>query len=239
MEKLIQGACKLGLELSARQVNQFEFYYQALIEWNKKFNLTSITDYQQVQVKHFLDSLTVLMALGDAQIKKSGLSILDMGTGAGFPGIPLRIILPQSKLVLLDSTAKKATFLRYAVQKLELDGVEVVTGRAEEIAHLPSRRQKFDLVVSRAVATLSALVELALPFCQVGGSFVAQKKGECHLEISRATKAVDTLGAKISQVKKIELEGLRDERYLVIIDKIYPTPEKYPRRTGVPMRRPI
>jgi len=239
MEKLIEGTRKLGLELNASMVEQFQLYYQVLIEWNKKFNLTAITDYQEVQIKHFLDSLTVTIALTKKELTKSGLSIMDIGTGAGFPGIPLKIMMPQSRLVLLEATTKKVTFLRYAAQRLELEGVEIVAGRAEEVAHLPLYRQQFDLVVSRAVASLSSLVELALPFCQIGGKFVAQKKGDSRQEIDRAIKAIDVLGGRLSQVRELEVEGLSDGRYLVIIDKIYITPEKYPRRAGVPVRRPI
>jgi 16S rRNA (guanine527-N7)-methyltransferase len=239
MEELIDGARQLGIELNTRQGKQFQLYYQELIEWNKKFNLTAITDYQEVQTKHFLDSISITLALTKEQMKNPNLSILDIGTGAGFPGIPLKILLTQSRLVLLDSKAKKATFLRYVTQKLGLGKVEIVIGRAEEVAHLPPLRQQFHLVVSRAVTSLPALVELALPFCQIGGRFVAQKKGDARAEINGASKAIDTLGGKLSQVKKVEMEGLSGERYLVIIDKIYPTPEKYPRRTGIPMRRPI
>ena len=239
MEKLIEGTRKLGIELNASMVEQFELYYQVLIEWNKKFNLTAITDYQEVQIKHFLDSLTVTIALTKQELTKTGLSIMDIGTGAGFPGIPLKIMLPQSRLVLLEATTKKVTFVRYVAQRLELENVEIVDGRAEEVAHLPLYRQQFDLVVSRAVASLSSLVELALPFCQTGGKFVAQKKGDCRQEIDRAIKAIDVLGGRLSRVKELEVEGLSDGRYLVIIDKIYTTPEKYPRRIGVPVRRPI
>ena len=239
MERLVVGARELGIEFNARQVKQFELYYQVLIEWNKNVNLTAITDYEEAQLKHFLDSITVSMALTKEELNSPSLSIIDIGTGAGFPGLPLKILLGQARLVLLDSTAKKAIFLHHITRELGLDNVEVVTGRAEEIAHLPSYRQRFDLVVSRAVASLPALVELALPFCQIGGRFVAQKKGEIESEISSAGKAIDILGGKLSQVKKIELKVLGDERYLLVIDKIYSTPEKYPRHTGIPVRRPI
>ena len=239
MEKLIEGARQLGMELNAKQVGQFELYYQKLIEWNKKVNLTAITDYQEAQVKHFLDSITVISALTGEEMNKANFNIIDVGTGAGFPGMPLKILLTKPRLVLIDSTAKKVAFLRCVTQELELDRVEIVYGRAEEIAHLPLYRQQFDLVVSRAVASLPALVELALPFCRIGGKFVAQKKGEVEQEINRASKAIEALGGKLDQARRIELEELSDERYLVIIDKIYPSPEKYPRRPGIPVRRPI
>lgn len=239
MQKLIDGARKLGINLNDKQITQFKLYYQELANWNKKLNLTTITDYQEVQIKHFLDSLTVTLALTKEELRQPGFSIIDIGTGAGFPGIPLNIFLPESRLVLLDSKAKKATFLRHIIDQLKLEHAEVVVGRAEEIAHQSLFRQNFTLVVSRAVASLPTLVELALPFCQIGGEFVAQKKGEIKQEVIQASKAIESLGGKLKQVKKIELEELSDERCLVIIDKIYPTPEKYPRRPGIPARRPI
>jgi len=239
MQKLIDGAQKLGINLNDKQITQFKLYYQELVGWNKKFNLTTITDYPEVQMKHFLDSLTVISALTEEELTQPGFSIIDIGTGAGFPGIPLKVFLSQSRLVLLDSKAKKATFLQHVIEQLELDDVEVVVGRAEEIAHRPLFRENFTLVVSRAVASLPTLVELALPFCQMGGKSVAQKKGQIEQELVQAGKAIDVLGGELNQVKKVELEELSDERFLVIIDKIYPTPEKYPRRPGIPVRRPI
>jgi 16S rRNA (guanine527-N7)-methyltransferase len=239
MKNLIAGAVKLGIKLNAGQVNQFELYYQELIEWNKKFNLTAITDYHEVQIKHFLDSLTVTLTLTREELEKPDFNVIDIGTGAGFPGVPLKILHTHTKLVLVESTAKKAAFLHHIIRKLELDNVEVVNSRAEEIAHSPLYREQFALVVSRALASLPTLVELALPFCRIGGEFVAQKKGEFDQEIIRANKAVAIMGGKLDQVKKVVLEEFRDERYLVIIDKIYPTPDKYPRRPGIPRRRPI
>lgn len=239
MKELIEGARQLGIDLNAGRVKQFELYYQKLIEWNEKINLTTIIGYQEAQVKHFLDSISVISALTEEEMNRADFSIIDIGTGAGFPGLPLKILLAEPRLVLVDSTAKKVAFLRCVTRELGLDNVEIVCGRAEEIAHLPLYRQRFDLALSRAVASLSVLAELALPFCRIGGKFVAQKKGEVEQEMKKAVKAIETLGGKLGQVKRIELEGLSDGRYLVIIDKIYPTPEKYPRRPGVPGRRPI
>ncbi len=239
MKELIEGAHQLGIDLNARRVKQFELYYQKLIEWNEKINLTTIVGYQEAQVKHFLDSISVISALTKEEMNRADFSIIDIGTGAGFPGLPLKILLAEPRLVLVDSTAKKVAFLRCVTRELGLDNVEIVCGRAEEIAHLPLYRQRFDLALSRAVASLPVLAELALPFCRIGGKFVAQKKGEVEQEMKKADKAIKTLGGKLGQVKRIELEQLSDERYLVIIDKIYPTPEKYPRRPGVPERRPI
>jgi len=239
MKELIEGARQLGIGLNARRVKQFELYYQKLIEWNEKINLTTIIGYQEAQVKHFLDSISVISALTKEEMNKADFSIIDIGTCAGFTGLPLKILLAEPRLGLVDSTAKKVAFLRCVTRELGFDNVEIVCGRAVEIAHLPLYRQRFDLALSRAVASLPVLAELALPFCRIGGKFVAQKKGEVEQEMKKADKAIETLGGKLGQVKRIELKGLSDERYLVIIDKIYPTPEKYPRRPGVPERRPI
>jgi 16S rRNA (guanine527-N7)-methyltransferase len=239
MKKLIEGAGKLGIEFNARQVKQFELYYQELIEWNKKINLTAITTYSSVQVKHFLDSLTITLALREEEVRRPDFNIIDIGTGAGFPGVPLKILFPEFRLVLVEPTTKKTAFLHHIIHKLELENVEVLNSRAEEAAHLPLYREQFALVLSRAVASLPTLVELTLPFCRVGGRFIAQKKGEIDREITKAKEAMAALGGKLDQVQKIEMDEFDDARYLVIIDKIHPTPGKYPRRPGVPKRRPI
>jgi len=239
MRKLIEGAGKLGIKLNTRQVKQFELYYQELIEWNKKINLTAITDYSSVQVKHFLDSLTITLALSEEEVASPDFKIVDIGTGAGFPGVPLRILFPEPRLVLLEPTTKKTAFLHHIIRKLELQNVEVLNNRAEEAAHLPAYREQFALVLSRAVALLPTLVELTLPFCRIGGRFIGQKKGEIDQEITGAKKAIAVLGGRLDQTKKIELDEFTDARYLVIIDKISSTPSEYPRRTGVPKRRPI
>jgi len=239
MEKFIEGAGKLGIELNARQVKQFELYYQELIEWNRKINLTAITDYSSVQVKHFLDSLTVTLALPEEEMERPDFNVVDIGTGAGFPGVPLKILLPQPRLVLIEPTTKKTAFLHHIIRKLELENVEVLNSRAEEAAHLSPYREQFALVLSRAVALLPTLVELTLPFCRIGGRFIAQKKGEIDQELNRAKKAIAALGGKLDRIKKIELDEFDDGRCLIIIDKISPTPSKYPRRPGLPRRRPI
>jgi 16S rRNA (guanine527-N7)-methyltransferase len=239
MRQLITGAGKLGIELDARQVEQFELYFQDLAEWNTRINLTAITDYHAVQVKHFLDSLTIALALSGQEVTEPDFSIVDVGTGAGFPGLPLKILFPQPRLVLLESTAKKVTFLQHIIRKLELENVEVVSSRAEEAARLPLYREQFALVLSRAVASLPTLVELILPFCRVSGRCIVQKKGEVEQEVNGAKQAISVLGGKLNQIRRIELEEFSDARYLVIIDKIRSTPDRYPRRAGLPKRRPI
>lgn len=237
--KLAQWIGALGLELSPRQAEQFELYYREILRWNERAGLTAITDHQEVQTKHFVDSATVALALTPEETIRPSTKIIDIGTGAGFPGLPLKILLRQPRLTLLDSTAKKAAFLRHVAEKLDLPDVEIINDRAERIAHLPQYREQFDVVVSRAVASLATLVELALPFCQPGGKFLAQKKGHLEQEITEAGRAIEVLGGRLSEVRKIELEVFPDIRYLVIVSKVSPTPEKYPRRPGVPGKRPI
>jgi 16S rRNA (guanine527-N7)-methyltransferase len=238
VEKLESGVQKLGLHLSPKQFEQFQVYYQELIDWNRRVNLTAITDYEEVQIKHFLDSLTVVLALKQPGGKES-FCLIDVGTGAGMPGIPLKIILPDVKLVLLEATAKKADFLHHVKHKLGLDDVDIIVGRAEDVARKAQYREKFELVLSRAVARLPTLVELTLPFCALGGSFIAQKKGDIDPEISQAARAISLLGGNLREVKRVDLAEFTDSRWLVVIDKVSPTPQQYPRRPGVPAKRPL
>ena len=238
MEKLESGSKKLGIELTTQQLEQFQVYYRELIDWNRLMNLTRITDYEEVQIKHFLDSLTVVLTL-KPPIDKADFRLIDVGTGAGIPGIPLKILLPDIKLVLLDATAKKANFLRHLKDKLGLKNVEIVVGRAEDIAHEAQYRENFGLVLSRAVARLPTLVELTLPFCAIGGSFIAQKKGAVDLEMSQATRAISLLGGSLREVKRVDLAEFTDARWLIVIDKVSPTPKQYPRRSGIPDKRPL
>jgi 16S rRNA (guanine527-N7)-methyltransferase len=237
MEKLIVGARKLGVELNSRQLEQFNIYYQELVHWNRWVNLTTIISYEEVQTKHFLDSLTITLAIKPPPGTR--LSLIDVGTGAGLPGIPLKILLPDIKLVLLEATAKKATFLHHVKHQLGLDNTEIVVGRAETVAHEAQYRENFEVSVSRAVAQLNSLVELTLPFCTIGGSFIAQKKGTIDREIGQATRAIEILGGNLREVKRVELEELTNDRYLLVIDKLSPTPQPYPRHPGMPAKRPI
>jgi 16S rRNA (guanine527-N7)-methyltransferase len=237
MEKLSSGAAALGLPLNPRQLEQFSHYYQELVSWNRRMNLTRITDYDEVQVKHFLDSLTVILAYPLAGGRD--FRLIDVGTGAGMPGLPVKILLPEIRLVLLESVAKKTAFLHHLTGRLKLSNVEIVAGRAETVAHRPEYREGFDLVLARAVAPLATLAELTLPFCAVGGVFIGQKKGAIELELSQAGQAIGLLGGRLREVRQIELAHFPEPRRLVVIDKVAPTPASYPRRAGLPAKRPL
>jgi len=238
MEKLITGAQKIGLQLSPRQLEQFHLYYQELIDWNQRMNLTAITGYDDVQIKHFLDSLTVTLALKPTAMTIET-RIIDVGTGAGLPGLPLKILFPEIKMVLLEATTKKTFFLHHLCAILKLDNVEILAGRSEKIAHLAQYRERFNIALARSVAPLSVLVELTLPFCAVGGSLIAQKKGDTTSEISQADRAIKLVGGKLQEVKAINLAEFTDERQLIVIDKVSPTPQQYPRHPGIPAKRPL
>ncbi|UCB44155.1 MAG: 16S rRNA (guanine(527)-N(7))-methyltransferase RsmG [Dehalococcoidales bacterium] len=238
MKILNSGASSLGLQLSPNQLEQFEVYYHELIDWNRRVNLTTITGYDEVQVNHFLDALTVAL-VWQPSAGSVAPRILDVGTGGGVPGVPLKITFPQIRLVLLEATAKKAAFLHHLRDRLKLKDVEIVVGRAEEVAHNAQYREEFDPVLSRAVAPLPALAELTLPFCAVGGSVVVHKKGDIEVELKKSSRAIDTCGGKLREVKAVDLSEFPDKRYLVVIDKVSATPEQYPRRPGIPKKRPI
>jgi 16S rRNA (guanine527-N7)-methyltransferase len=238
MNKLNSGALNLGIHLTHLQLQQFETYYRELVDWNERINLTAITDYEEVQIKHFLDSLTVIAVVTPEEWARP-LSVIDVGTGAGLPGIPLKIVLPHIRLALLEATAKKCKFLQHITDILGLKDMEIVNMRAEAGAHDARYRERFDLVLSRAVASLPVLVELALPYCAVGGLFIAPKKGGIGNEIEQSQKAIEVMGGHLKEVKPISLEELNDKRHLVVIDKARPTPSCYPRRPGMPFKMPI
>jgi 16S rRNA (guanine527-N7)-methyltransferase len=241
MDRLRLGAQSLGLTLTDQQLATFQVYYQELVGWNKKFNLTAITEYDQVQVRHFVDSLSCLLALPRPLCGPQGeaLRCIDVGSGAGFPGLPLKIYCARLQLVLLEATAKKVGFLEHIVEHLGLKDVHPVWGRAEEVAHDPEHREAYDLVVARAVAELPVLAEYTLPLCRPGGRVVAQKGISAQEEAQSASRAFSLLGGRLRKVIPVELQGLAESRHLVVIDKVARTPDHYPRRAGIPSKRPI
>jgi 16S rRNA (guanine527-N7)-methyltransferase len=236
MENLkLAAQAMLGLHLTSRQIAALQKYEQELLDWNARFNLTAIRDSEAIRVKHFLDSMTCLLAMRESAPNR----LIDIGTGAGFPGIPLKIIYPNMRLTLVESVGKKADFCEHIIKLLCLDGVEVLTSRAEEVGQAPAHRQQYDWAVARAVATLPVLVEYLLPLVKVGGHALAQKGESAHAETQAAEHAMQLLGGRLRQILPVTLPGVADERYLVVIDKIAGTPPVYPRRIGVPAKSPI
>lgn len=238
LETFLRGTHQLGITLTTQQTEQFQVHYEQLLAWNDKVNLTSITDYEEVQIKHFLDSLTIAPIVSQGPWSPSSLSLMDVGSGAGFPGIPLKIVFPALRMVLLESVGKKTAFLKHIVETLGLSDTEVVTARAEEVAHRAKYREKFDVVTARAVGKLATLVELTLPFCRQGGVAAAPKKEAIDEELVQAGRAIDLLGGRLNEVKQTDIAGLRDH-CLVVIEKEATTPERYPRRAGMPAKRPL
>jgi len=240
MQRLIDGAQALGLHLTEAQQAAFQLYYEELVAWNKKFNLTAITEYEQVQIRHFLDSLSCLLAHETrVALNRPNPRVIDVGAGAGFPGIPLKLVCPGIHLTLVESTGKKVTFLEHVVAQLGLHRVTSIQARAEELAHTSDHREQYDLALARAVADLPVLVEYTLPFCQVGGWVIAQKGESGAAEAWNAGRSIALLGGELRRVMALELSGLPEDRSLVVIEKVSPTPEKYPRRTGIPSKRPL
>lgn len=235
LEKFKSGLNKLEIDLSEQQIQQFLDYYEMLIEKNKVMNLTAITEFEDVVEKHFLDSLSLVQQV-DLQQE---LQVLDLGTGAGFPGIPLKIAFPKLNIVLMDSLNKRINFLNEVIEALKLENIAAVHGRAEEMARKSEYREKFDLCVSRAVANLASLSEYCLPFVTQGGAFISYKSGEIEEEVTQSKKAVFLLGGKIESVKKFRLVETDAERSFVQIRKVKKTPKTYPRKAGTPSKNPI
>ena len=225
----------LGITLSDVQKQQFRRFYELLVERNKVMNLTGITEYEEVNEKHFVDSLSIVKALDISKVK----TVIDVGTGAGFPGIPLKIAFPHLKIVLLDSLNKRISFLNEVIDELQLKDITTIHGRAEDFAKQAEYREKFDLCVSRAVANLSTLSEYCLPYTNVGGMFVPYKSGEIDEEVEQAKKAVFLLGGEISNIVKFNLPGSEIGRSFVQIIKIQNTAKKYPRKAGLPTKEPL
>jgi len=240
MQRLVDGVRALGLRLTDPQIAAFELYYEELVAWNHKFNLTAITDYEQVQIRHFLDSLSCLLATEVRQtLQRPDARAIDVGTGAGFPGIPLKLVCPGLRLTLLEATGKKVRFVEHLVERLGLHRVTAVHARAEELAHDPAHRASYDLALTRAVAELPIVLEYSLPFCKVGALVTCQKGEAGAAEAWSAEKAISLLGGELRRVVPVELPGLPQDRSLILVAKTSPTPERYPRRPGIPSKRPL
>lgn len=236
MEKKVQiinAFDKLGLFLTDKQAEQFLHYYELLIQKNKVMNLTAITEFDDVVLKHFLDSLMI------CKMQEPEGNLIDVGTGAGFPGIPLKIVYPELNVVLLDSLNKRIQFLNELIQELGLKNIEAIHGRAEDYAKQKIYREQFDLCVSRAVANLSSLAEYCIPFVKIGGYFIPYKSGKIQDELESGKKAINLLGGRLEEVKEFELPETDISRCLLQIRKINATPHKYPRKAGIPTKEPI
>mgnify|MGYP000845870779 FL=1 len=234
-EELEKAASLYGFPLEANQIRKFGVYYALLIEWNAKINLTAITEPQEFAVKHIIDSLTALRGIEGA----ASFRLIDVGTGAGFPGIPLKIVRPDMKLVLLDSLKKRVHFLAAAVEALGLKDVECLHGRAEEAARQHALRESFDVAVSRAVARLSVLAEYLLPFVRLGGRAIALKGLHSEEEAKEAGRAVQLLGSAVIEAIPVRLPGLSDKRAVLVMKKERLTPKEYPRKAGKPAKEPL
>lgn len=237
LTKFKHGLEELNITLTDKQTEQFLQYYEMLVEKNKVMNLTGITEYEEVIQKHFLDSLSLIRVISDIDSQK--LTVIDLGTGAGFPGLPLKIAFPELEITLMDSLNKRILFLQEVIDALGLKKVSAVHGRAEEMAANAAHRQQYDLCVSRAVSNLAVLTEYCLPFVKKGGLFVSYKSADSDAEIQEGKKAISILGGKLTTVDKFQLPDSDLGRALVCIKKVKDTPKKYPRKAGTPAKLPL
>lgn len=236
MEKLVQDTRELfNIHLTGRQLMALTTYEKELLDWNQKFNLTAIRDTESIRTKHFLDSFSCVLAWKASPPNH----LIDVGTGAGFPGIPLKILYPNLKLTLVESVGKKAMFCQHIASVLELEYVEVLQARAEDLGQNSQHREKYEWAVARAVANLNVLSEFLLPLVKVGGRMLTQKGESGPAEAQSAEKAMELLGGKLKQLIPVNLPGVADDRYLVVVDKVAATPPKYPRKPGVPGKMPL
>jgi len=245
MQKLISDVAQMGLNLSPAQAAAFDIFTEELLAWNKRFNLTAVTDPEQVEIRHYLDSLSLVPALAaldgisPTDFLKQSLRMVDVGAGAGLPGLALRIIWPRLRLSLIEATGKKVRFMEHVSARLGLGDVKFVHGRAEELALRSPHREAYDLVVARAVAALPTLVEYLLPLARRGGRVVAYKGSAAHEEALAAERGIRVLGGHLRQLIPVEVPGLAETRVLVVIDKVSQTPAGYPRGQGLPRKQPL
>jgi 16S rRNA (guanine527-N7)-methyltransferase len=236
METLAHDAQTLfNIHLSGRQVTALGIYEKELLEWNQKFNLTAIRDVESIRTKHFLDSFSCALAWKAFPPHQ----LIDIGTGAGFPGIPLKILYPSMKLTLVESVGKKAMFCQHIVRVLGLEQVEVIQARAEDLGQNPGHREKYDWAIARAVANLNVLSEYLLPLVRLGGTMLAQKGESGPAEAQSAEEAMKLLGGKLKQLIPVNLPSVAEDRYLVVVEKVAATPPNYPRKPGIPMKQPL
>ena len=225
----------LGIQLSSAQLSALKRYEEELIEWNQQLNLTAIDQPGKIRIKHFLDSLTCLKAMRDTPMDR----VVDVGAGAGFPGLPLKIVCPPMRLTLVESVGKKASFCQHVVDTLGLENVTVLAERAEVVGTLPEHRERYDWALARAVAALPVLAEYLLPLVQIGGRVLAMKGESGPAEAHASERAFQLLGGHLRQLLPVTLPGVEEQRYLVVIDKVAATPDRFPRRVGIPSKRPL
>ncbi|HSK66896.1 MAG TPA: 16S rRNA (guanine(527)-N(7))-methyltransferase RsmG [Anaerolineales bacterium] len=236
MEKLAHDAQTLfSVHITGRQVMALMTYEKELLEWNQKFNLTAIRDSESIRTKHFLDSFSCVLAWKASPPNQ----VIDVGTGAGFPGIPLKILYPSLKLTLVESVGKKAMFCQHIVRVLGLEHVDVIQARAEDLGQNPQHREKYDWAIARAVANLNVLSEYLIPLVRLGGAMLAQKGESGPAEAQSAEEAMKLLGGKLKQLIPVNLPSVAEDRYLVVVEKVAATPPKYPRKPGIPMKQPL
>lgn len=223
------------LELSDTQITAFDQLTDALIEWNQKMNLTAITEPDAIMIRHYLDSLSLVTVIPQFD----GLRLMDVGTGAGFPGLALAIVFPELQVTMMEATGKKLKFIEYIGQLLHLNNIATLHARAEDAGHQPAHREKYDIVTARAVARMPALMEYTLPLAKLEGQVIAMKGNTAYDEANAATRAITEFGGELFTIQEIQLPEVDDSHYLVVVDKIDPTPKQYPRKAGTPTREPI
>ncbi|MBC6342784.1 MULTISPECIES: 16S rRNA (guanine(527)-N(7))-methyltransferase RsmG [Lactobacillus] len=236
-EQFVQELSKRNFKLNENQINQFNQYFTSLIETNKKVNLTRITEKDDVYLKHFFDSITPLFTFGEIFTKSQ--TLCDVGAGAGFPSIPLKIMVPELRVTIVDSLGKRLNFLQELVTQLDLKNVALVHGRAEDVGQNKQYREQFDIVTARAVANMAVLSEYCLPLVKKNGNFIALKGPKAEDELNSSQKALKTLGGKTTAVKELQLPHSSEDRTLILVKKVQATPKKYPRQAGTPHRKPI